>query len=191
MGCEFVLAPRNPVLELSLGENEVNCCHGKQVRKGEQVHNKESWGHLKETATVDRYWSLSLVRSAAAGWRRKAYCSSWEGAGGWLFSVTPRADGLSWFLCAIWHRGGWPVVGRKGCSHAALPQTPVFWLNISKVTQHSITHNSCVIAQPHGACAAWFWKPNHAGWWKWRRSAMVCFFLLVKLLHTSEEFCPT
>lgn len=55
LGCELVLALRNPILECSLRGNEVNSCCGKQARKGEQIHNHKGWGHLKEIAMVDRY----------------------------------------------------------------------------------------------------------------------------------------
>lgn len=43
LGCELALAPRNTILELSLGGNEVNSCCGKQARKGEQIHNHGGW----------------------------------------------------------------------------------------------------------------------------------------------------
>ena len=39
LGCELVLALRNPILELSLVGNEENSCCGKQARKGEQIRN--------------------------------------------------------------------------------------------------------------------------------------------------------
>jgi len=55
LGCELVLAPRNPILQLPLGRNELNFCCRKQTRKGEQVLNPGGWGHLKETALVDTY----------------------------------------------------------------------------------------------------------------------------------------
>lgn len=48
-------AQKNPILELSLEENEVNSCCGKQAKKGEQIYNHGGWGHLKEIVMVDRY----------------------------------------------------------------------------------------------------------------------------------------
>lgn len=87
--------------------------------------------------------------SAAAGWgEKKAFCSSWEGAGGRSCSLALGADGPQLFLCALWHREGCSVVGRKGCSHGEQPQTQVFCSNLIGVTQGSIAQGSCGIAQP-------------------------------------------
>lgn len=185
MGCELVLTPRNPVLELSLGENKVNCCHGKQVRKGEQIHNNEGWGHSKETAMVDRYWSPSLVRSAAAGWRRKAYCSSWEGAGGSLFSVTPGADGPELvFVCYLAQRRL-----AHGGEEAMFPSctAPNLCFLLKSQQSDSTQHYPqllCDCTAPWSMCHLILEaKPC---WWKCRSPAMVCFVLLVNLLHASE-----